>query len=317
MIDSSSEQMRFLLEKARAVRKNNLLHLTDEMDSSLLDHYQKVYRSMLKAGDGKVQPLRMSLDDIEHAEERGRWWLIGSAFNPAMSSREDREEKKKKTEIVRATGFDSRLVTLAERAQLKTEVRRSIFCTMLSAEDEMDAFERLLKLNLKGEQERQIIHIIIVTCTRENPYNPFYCSLLSKFCAFHRRFQLTSQFAFWDRLRELKSVSENRRNNLALLLADAIRLEAVGLSILKIVEFATLDNWTSDVMRRMLERLVMSTTEGSLKDLFNRLIVNSKHRLLCQGLQIFIDMRLKDERERNVMLDKRLSLLETLLESVV
>uniref|UniRef100_A0A914RS50 Uncharacterized protein n=1 Tax=Parascaris equorum TaxID=6256 RepID=A0A914RS50_PAREQ len=35
---------------------------------------------------GKETELGMSVDDIEHIAERGRWWLVGSAWQPAMSA---------------------------------------------------------------------------------------------------------------------------------------------------------------------------------------------------------------------------------------
>lgn len=58
----------------------------------------------------------------------------------------------------------------------------------------MDGFDKLLRLGLKSQQEREIIHIIVDLCLQEKKYNPFYMLLLQKFCLYHRRFQVNALF---------------------------------------------------------------------------------------------------------------------------
>ncbi len=59
-------------------------------------------------------------------------------------------------------------------------------------QDYVDAFEKLLRLGLKNQQEHEIIHLLVDLCTRENTYNPFYSFLCQKFCEYNRRFQVGS-----------------------------------------------------------------------------------------------------------------------------
>jgi nucleolar MIF4G domain-containing protein 1 len=70
---------------------------------------------------------------------------------------------------------------------LRRSVGPSILCWL---QDEMDAFEKLLKLGLKDQQEREIMHIAILCCMREKTYNPYYALLIDKFCVFHKRFRV-------------------------------------------------------------------------------------------------------------------------------
>lgn len=54
----------------------------------------------------------------------------------------------------------------------------------------MDAFQKLLKLNLKHQQEQEIINVILHCALQEKRYNPFYSYLAGKFCSFARKFQV-------------------------------------------------------------------------------------------------------------------------------
>lgn len=54
----------------------------------------------------------------------------------------------------------------------------------------MDAFEKLMRLSLKGHQEREIIYINIHCVLLEPSYNPFYAAVIEQFCCFHKRFKV-------------------------------------------------------------------------------------------------------------------------------
>lgn len=58
----------------------------------------------------------------------------------------------------------------------------------------MDAFQKLLKLNLKHQQEREIINVILHCALQEKNYNPYYAYLAEKFCTFARKYQVSVLF---------------------------------------------------------------------------------------------------------------------------
>ncbi|MEE6525197.1 hypothetical protein FKM82_025061, partial [Ascaphus truei] len=85
----------------------------------------------------------------------------------------------------------AKIMDLARKQRMNTDIRRNIFCVLMTSEDFLDAFEKLLKLGLKDHQEREIVHVLIDCCLQEKVYNPFYAFLSSKFCEYNRRFQVT------------------------------------------------------------------------------------------------------------------------------
>lgn len=182
----------------------------------------------------------------------------------------------------------SKMLELARKQRMNTDVRRNIFCTMMTSEDFLDAFEKLLKLGLKDQQEREIVHILMDCCLQEKTYNPFYAFLASKFCAYERRFQMTFQFSIWDKFRDLENLSGTKFSNLVYLLTHLLKTKSLPLSVLKVVEFSELDKPRVHFLRRVLTELLMETEDDDLVVIFSRVSSNPKLGMLREGLKLFI-----------------------------
>ena len=78
-------------------------------------------------------------------EKKGQWWLSGD-----MASTMDNVAEIASTidkEVLEA----QKMLQLAAAQRMNTEVRRQIFCIIMSGEDYIDAFEKLLSLDLQGK----------------------------------------------------------------------------------------------------------------------------------------------------------------------
>lgn len=60
----------------------------------------------------------------------------------------------------------------------------------------MDAFEKLLRLSFKGQQEREIVHICVHCALREATYNAFYAAVIDRLCCYHKRFKVFVEYLF-------------------------------------------------------------------------------------------------------------------------
>uniref|UniRef100_A0A914V7T9 MI domain-containing protein n=1 Tax=Plectus sambesii TaxID=2011161 RepID=A0A914V7T9_9BILA len=301
-------KVRFILETLLAIKNNNVLKLSNTFDPSLLEHYLRVYRGILKSYTSKETPLPVSLDDLLKAEEKGRWWIVGSAWVGAGDEEGepgDALPNRSKKGALDTHNFDAALLALAKKSKMNTELRRTIFCLMMSAEDEMDAFEKLLKLHLKDQQEREIIHIAVTCCMREKSYNAYYSALIDKLCIFHKRFQLTTQYAIWDRVRSLAQCSQVQRANLANLLGDLISAQAVGLTVLKVIEFGALTPVVSRFLKRVLTKVLTACTDKKLSEIFANVVQSSKFKDFTDGLQIFLHMVMKKVGDAHSPLDAK------------
>jgi len=92
------------------------------------------------------------------------------------------EDKKQK--------YSEDILELARKQRMNTDVRRDIFCILMTAEDYLDAFEKIHHLGLKNQQQREIIYVILNCCIQEKKFNPYYAVLAQRLCDSDRKYQV-------------------------------------------------------------------------------------------------------------------------------
>ncbi|CAI2167825.1 11174_t:CDS:10 [Funneliformis geosporum] len=148
-----------------------------------------------------TEALRVGLDDIKSIETKGKWWLVGSSWTANMVDDPSTSTFTQRVEKIDKSATEA-LLKLAKEQKMNTDIRRSIFVVTMSSEDYIDAFERLLKLNLKEVQEREIPRVLLLCCGNEKTYNPYYALISQKLCEHDHSYKITFQYCLWDFLRE-------------------------------------------------------------------------------------------------------------------
>lgn len=156
-------------------------------------------------GTGGDASLRVSWSELVSTESRGRWWRVGAAWagrgktppsgtpgggDPTRASVIGAGDGGGKNGAGVAAGVgisgnndgDVELLALAARQRMNTDSRRSVFVAIVGSSDCDDALEKILKLNLKGAQEREIALVIVECCSQEGSFNPFYAHLAERVC---------------------------------------------------------------------------------------------------------------------------------------
>ena len=179
----------------------------------------------------------------------GRWWLVGSSWAgrseaPTAAATRDTAASAAATVATSALSSsvsvspgDAALLTLASTMRMNTPTRRAVFVALMGAEDADDALERMLRLGLRGPNEREIVRVLLDCAGQEAAVNAFYADVALKLCEYNPRFKFTLQLAFWDALKTLEA--PRRTFNLARLLAVLISRFSLSLSVLKVVDFTS------------------------------------------------------------------------------
>ncbi|XP_036617842.1 nucleolar MIF4G domain-containing protein 1 [Trichosurus vulpecula] len=277
-------RIRFMLETMLAL-KNNDMRKIPGYDPEPVEKLRKLQRTLIRSsGSGKETQLRVSWESLLNAEQIGRWWIVGSSWSgaPMIDSNSHSQQKQLKGTV------SSKILELARKQRMNTDIRRNVFCTLMISEDFLDAFEKLLKLGLKDQQEREIVHVLIDCCLQEKIYNPFYAFLASKFCEYERRFQMTFQFSIWDKFRDLENLSATTFSNFVQLVAHLLKKKSLPLSIFKVIEFSELNKPRVHFLRKILHMLLMETEVEELTTIFGRVSDNPKLGMLREGLKLFI-----------------------------
>ncbi|XP_069109794.1 nucleolar MIF4G domain-containing protein 1-like [Argopecten irradians] len=312
-------RVRFMLDTLLAIKNNNMRKIPN-YDPDHFEQLKKQTRVYLRGQGLGVGQLRISLEDLLQAGVKGRWWVVGSAWTGRDQQQQRTDEATKVTDTTDITkGSSSKILDLARKQRMNTDIRRNIFCTIMSSEDYLDAFERLLRLGLKHQQEREIIHVILDCCQQEKTFNPFYAYVLQKFCEYDRRFQMTFQFTMWDKFKEMSNLSERNRDNLARTIIHLLSTKAVSLSIFKVVEFGVLDKIMVRFMKQVLRGLLLEYPQDVTEACFMRIAPLNKLHMLHEGLKLFMQhFLLKKSSAENkdfTLLKERVSLADRALSS--
>ena len=135
------------------------------------------------------------------------------------------------------------MLKLAKSQKMNTDIRKSIFIALMGGEDYVDSFERILKLNLKDKQERDIIRVLVHCCLKEKTFNPFYGLVAQRFCLHAHAFIITFQYTLWDAIRIMAdpeneyqgTIGLGKLSRLAQLYAFLMTRQLLPLTILKAI----------------------------------------------------------------------------------
>ncbi|XP_052550849.1 nucleolar MIF4G domain-containing protein 1 isoform X2 [Tympanuchus pallidicinctus] len=135
-------RVRFMLETMLALRNNDMRKIPG-YDPQPVEKLRKLQRTLIhSSSSGKETQLRVSLESLLNADQVGRWWIIGSSWSGAPMINNTDSKTQQKLHIGKVS---SKIMELARKQRMNTDIRRSIFCVLMTSEDFMDAFEKLLK----------------------------------------------------------------------------------------------------------------------------------------------------------------------------
>jgi nucleolar MIF4G domain-containing protein 1 len=134
------------------------------------------------------------------------------------------------------------LLAIAAKMKMNTDTKRAIFLVVMSSEDCIDAHEKLIRLGLKGDKERDIIRVTMECCLQEKTWNKYYALLIARLVAGDKNQRITLQYACWDYIKDgsngIEGANLRKLSNLAKLLAQLIADgTTLPLSALRVVDF--------------------------------------------------------------------------------
>ncbi|XP_053374395.1 nucleolar MIF4G domain-containing protein 1 homolog [Mercenaria mercenaria] len=316
---ADQSRVRFMLEVIMAIRNNNMRKIPN-YDPEHLDHLRKLIKTYIRGGQFGDNQLHITLEDLLNAEEKGKWWLVGSAWDGKNLHQNQgitcsTSGTSKNNMALGQLEVSSKLQELARKQRMNTDLRRNIFFIIMTSEDYLDAFEKLIQLGLKSSQKQEIVLVILDCCLQEKKYNPFYSYLGQKFCEYHRTYQMAFQFCIWDKFKEIGSLSDTNRNNLAKLLNHLIVNKAQSLSILKVISFGTLEKGMVRLLKRLLMELLLDYSQSEIEAAFTRIAQIDKLKQLNEELRLFLRHFLvgKKSETKNVKLLERVDIVDRIL----
>ncbi|KAK4319811.1 hypothetical protein Pmani_009283 [Petrolisthes manimaculis] len=310
--DSEFSRVRFMLEVVQAIRNNNMAKVPN-YDPSHSEHLKKILKGFLHKGT-QSSPLNVSLEDLLKSRECGRWWIVGSAWSggplpgekPPQKNSNPIQQKNLEME------FSEKFKEKAAKLHLSRPPRINILYAITEgSEDYLDAFEKVLQLNLPVSQERDLFSVILLCGQKGKAYNPFFAHLTNRMCKFDKKYKRLLQFALWDKFQEIESIKPREVANLAKYLTYLIGEDSLNLYIFKQISFMEAESQMISFLRQVLIGLLLHPSgSDTVQRVFSGLSASPKLQVLRQSLRIFILKFLKPkknvENSDHVMLSKRI-----------
>ena len=269
-----SFRFKFMLETISDLKNNRKKPSGFEDEIS---RFKKMIKNLLKKKSAvDFEPFRISLQDIQNIEKMGKWWLVGSAWTG----------KEAVVPLKNPSQTDS-IAELANKNKMNTAIRKTIFTCLLSAEDCVDAFEKLNKLGLKDKQEREIPRVILHCCLQEKSYNPFYALVAQKFCDYSYSFKITFQFALWDFIKQISTCVDRRILNCAKFYAFLLSKNAMNITILRVISFDQLSEKLRLFLVNLFSSFLSQVDLKLLQTILTSLSSNSDFSALTEGVKFF------------------------------
>jgi nucleolar MIF4G domain-containing protein 1 len=300
---SKNTRIMFMLDILMAVKNNNVSKIP-QYDPSLVEHFRKLLKQFVRAGK-YVTTLAVTMDDLLNADERGKWWLVGSAWTGNEKPQSDEKLTTEQDSVGDAQR--QKIMELARKQRMNTDDKKNIFYILMTAEDYLDAFEKIVSA---VKDERTIVAVLIHCCLSEKDFNPYYGVLAQKFCDHNRKYLLAIQFNIWDKIKDINGLSMKQVSNLARLLSSLIENGNLPLSVLKVIEFNQIEKTTLRFLRQVMLSLLM-IEEEKFHLIFEKIVNNAKLNPFKDQLRLFNKVFLmKDERKVNISEDELAMLKE-------
>ncbi|XP_031389994.1 nucleolar MIF4G domain-containing protein 1-like [Punica granatum] len=274
----NGKRMEFMLETICDLKNNKKRTKEDSAPHTRM----KKWLQKLRVEDVLIRGIKWS--KLLDPNKKGQWWLSGDIASVTDNVAEVASTIDK--EVLEAR----RMLELASAQSMNTDARRAIFCVIMSGEDYIDAFEKLLRLDLPGKQDRDIIRVLVECCLQEKVFNEYYTVLASKLCEDDKNHKFTMQFCFWDHFKKLEEMALQRSMHLAKFVAEMVTSFTLSLAVLKTVDFSDPEQLNPKrIMHfRMLFESIFEHPESLIWNVFSRIAVVPELEPLRYGIEFFI-----------------------------
>ncbi|KDP39671.1 hypothetical protein JCGZ_02691 [Jatropha curcas] len=271
------KRMEFMLETICDIKNNKKRPKEDTAQ------HTRIKKWLQKLGVGEILIRGLKWSKLLDPDKKGQWWLSGD-----ITSKPDDVEEVANTidkEVLEA----QKMLQLAASQRMNTDARKAIFCIIMSGEDYLDAFEKLLRLYLPGQQDREIMRVLVECCLQEKVFNKYYTVLASKLCKHDRNHKTTLRFCIWDHFKQLESMELLRSMHLAKFVAEMVASGTLSLSILK-SDLSDAGQLTSKrIMHfRILFEAIFEYPDKDVWNMFTCIAKEPELESLRHGIEFFI-----------------------------
>ncbi|KAL8942586.1 MAG: hypothetical protein Q9216_001568 [Gyalolechia sp. 2 TL-2023] len=206
-------------------------------------------------------------EEHEEAYRKLKAEILGEAegsddeeYESGESSDDEEAKEEKNLEIKDQTNTDL------------TNLRRTIYLTIMSSLDFEEAVHKLLKVNLPVGQEPELPSMVVECCSQERTYSKFYGLIGERFAKLNRLWTELFELSFAKYYETIHRYETNRLRNIARFFGHLLSSDGIGWHVLSIVHLNEDETTSSSrifvkiLFQDLAEALGMSKLQGRLND---------------------------------------------------
>lgn len=227
---------------------------------------------------GGRAPMGMTLNDLETADTRGKWWLVGASV-PAVPSKAVEKEEREARELVQSSDsedMDFIFPNFPEKARgqgLITTTQIAMFTALMTATDAEHGYRQFLNLKLRKDDRLEIAKVLVQCVGSEASYNEYYSMVAVQACS-NRRVSFALKTRLWQIFRGLgesffgeddddektadgeRFRDADRVSQVARFYADLVSERALDIAMLKPLDLPRLNDWSALFVEWMMIHLL-------------------------------------------------------------
>lgn len=283
-IDDMSVRTNFMVETINSLANKGLK--TGKAESLInAEHVSRVKSLLGSLSERNVrasEPLNITLKDLRESDRRGKWWIVGASYRddqfpknsstsqPVLPSHQNRPE-------LEGSGSDNvDLLQLARQLGLNTDIRRSIFVTLVSGEDFETACDRLRKLPLNANQRAEIPRVLIRCSGAQEQYNPYYTLIARRLISREPKLKRAFKYSLWNLFEKFRLEGTDGDDptgaetlglrsliNHAKMFGTLIAEDGLSIGVLKDLNFAFLPDKLQQLAELILITVILHSQEST------------------------------------------------------
>lgn len=210
-------------------------------------------------------------------------------------------DKKRKRE-------ENSILELAKRMNMNTELRKTIFVSLLLSDGVKNCMDRLNLLSLNKDQQKEISRVIVQCALSTNTSIKFYFTISEYLCKESHLHRISFKYCLWDQIKQIDSYSKRKKENLCVFYSHLFSNGALSLFELKIISFSSLSSSTIFFLEKVLFSFIFYSTNETKEKFFSIMKKSEDNNLeiFIRDLELFIDDFFNIKWiEKNIQLEER------------
>ncbi|CAI5737206.1 unnamed protein product [Peronospora destructor] len=162
--------------------------------------------------------------------------ILGESDSDSGSgSDDDGEEDDDENEIEQPVSTDDNMAIQDYTEQDLVNLRRTIYLTIMSSISHEECAHKMMKLNIRPGQEKEICSMLIECCSQERTYLRYYGLLSERFCLIKRKYQDAFDECFAEQYSLIHRFETNKLRNVAKLFAHLLFTDALPWTVFEYI----------------------------------------------------------------------------------